>query len=465
MTTQRGLDFQPSNLRLTNRYYRKYEEISRILDDNPEIVSRAHRDLERALKHKAGKTHDGKRFQYSSEQVLRILLCQTLEGESLRGITVRIDDSHFLRRFARIDNGPMMDFTTLCDLKNDLRPETWKKLNQVLARDAVRAGRITGEKLRADTTAVETHIHWPTDSSLLWDTYRVLARLLQEARDLDPRAVGQGRLHPRVVKRLAARIGRKAARKRSSSKALKPLYRDLIGHVERICDWALSLSRDLERRQAAGSNALDAALYEMIAEELRTYVERGQRVIDQSRRRVLQGETVPNAEKIFSIFEAHTELLIRGKAGKEIEFGHMIQIQQVREKFITEYDVFEKRPYEAPLVEGILESHKELFGDYPHQFSGDKGYYESMESLRAIEEKVAVVSIAKKGGRTPEETARETDPLFRLGQRFRAGVEGTISFLKRVLGLFRCFNKTWDHYVATVGQTIFAHNLLVLARC
>ncbi|MEE9186912.1 MAG: transposase [Bacteroidota bacterium] len=75
------------------------------------------------------------------------------------------------------------------------------------------------------------------------------------------------------------------------------------------------------------------------------------------------------------------------------------------------------------------------------------------------------VSIAKKGKRTKEEVEREENPLFRLGQRFRAGVEGTISFLKRVLGLRRCYNKGWTHFASTVGMTIFAHNILVLFRC
>jgi hypothetical protein len=84
--------------------------------------------------------------------------------------------------------------------------------------------------------------------------------------------------------------------------------------------------------------------------------------------------------------------------------------------------------------------------------------------VKRLERKIAVVSIGKKGRRTDEETEREHDPLFRLAQRFRAGVEGTISFLKRMLRLARCFNKGWEHFVSTVGQTIFAHNLLVLAR-
>ena len=87
-----------------------------------------------------------------------------------------------------------------------------------------------------------------------------------------------------------------------------------------------------------------------------------------------------------------------------------------------------------------------------------------MEALRALEQEIAVVSIAKKGTRTPAETEREQDPLFRHAQAFRAGVEGSISFLKRMLRLARCFNKSWEHFVATVGQTVFAHNLLVLAR-
>jgi IS5 family transposase len=168
---------------------------------------------------------------------------------------------------------------------------------------------------------------------------------------------------------------------------------------------------------------------------------------------------------LFSIFEPHTELLKRGKAGKDVEFGHMIQIAQVDGKFITDYDVFDKKPVEHQLVTLALESHKKLFGEYPDTLAADKGYYESMAVVERLENKVEVVSIAKKGRRTSQETEREHDPLFRLAQCFRAGVEGTISFLKRMLRLARCFNKGWEHYVSTVGQTILAHNLLILARC
>jgi IS5 family transposase len=465
---QTGLDFSLSNLKITNQYYAKYQEIARLLDANRQIIDLVHNHLKKPLdqEHRKNKKRNDKPFKYTSENVLRILICQVIEGESLRGIVVRIDDSQFLRRFVRLDHGPMMDFTTLCKLKNAIPPKTWQEINRLLARYAVEQELIHGDKLRLDTTAVESNIHWPTDSSLLWDTYRTLARLIEQVREIDPDAVGDKRLHRRRTKRLYTEISRTASKKGKSRDTLKPLYEDLIARVDCICTWALSVADAChlarERDQFGFFEDLKA---EALIQQIDHFVELGRRVLDQARRRVVQGESVPNDEKIFSIFEPHTELLKRGKAGKDIEFGHMIQIQQVEEKFITDYDVFEKKPVEHQLLDTALERHEKLFGHYPSQLAADKGYYENMDALRRLEDDVDVVAIAKKGKRTTEEIEREHDPLFRHAQRFRAGVEGTISFMKRVLRLWRCLNKGWEHFAATVGATIFAHNLLVLARC
>jgi IS5 family transposase len=459
---QQGLDFSGSHLKITKEYYAKYKAVSSTLAQAPDLVDRLHHDLTKPLQQL--KTRPGRPYAYSSENVLRILVCQVIEGESLRGIVVRIDDSEFLRRFVRIDHGPMMDFTTLCKLKNAIRPETWVGINLQLARLAARAKWIEGGKLRLDTTAVETNVHYPTDSSLLWDVHRVLARVIDKTRTIAPEAAGPGRLQTGRAKRLRQRIARIAASKRGASRQLKPLYRRLIRLVEGVSQWARSVRNELAKRMHSGS-VIDIAVIEGIIQQIDDILPLGARVVDQARRRVLQGERVPNDEKLFSLFEPHTELLLRGKAGKPVEFGHMIQIQQVGDKFITGYEVFAKRPVEPRLLDVALENHKELFGAFPAMLATDKGYYESMDTIVHLQEKVAIVSIAKKGRRTVEETEREHDPIFRHGQRFRAGVEGTISFLKRILRLARCFNKSWKHFISTVGQTIFAHNLLILARC
>ena len=215
---QLELDFQPSNLKVTNEYYERYERISAILDSRPEIVGLIHKDLKKILK-STKRNGPGRKCAVASETVLRIIICQSIENESYRRIVVRIDDSYFLRRFVRIYNGGRIDYTTLCTLKNAIRPETWKRVNDLLTETAVNEELISGDRLRIDTTAVETHIHWPTDSSLLWDTYRVLSRLVNTAREIDPEAAFDKRLQAKRVKKLYSTIARRSGKKGIVSKA------------------------------------------------------------------------------------------------------------------------------------------------------------------------------------------------------------------------------------------------------
>jgi IS5 family transposase len=466
INTQSEFNFQPSTLQVTNEYYAKYEAISALLDEHPGIIDAIHVDLAEALEDATVRDCRGAKFKFTSDTILRIALCQIIEGASLRQVVIRIDDSGFLRRFVRIYNGPMIDFTAYCKLRNCIRPETWKKVNDILARAAARESRIEGDKLRIDTTAVETNIHWPTDSSLCWDTYRTLGRLIERIREFDPAVVGDRRVLLRKVKRLQQKIARKASKNARSAEALEPLFIRLFGLVENILQWSSDIVESLAPKIARHRyGPVVQATMEACLSDLVHFRGLGKRVLDQARRRITDHEKVPNEEKIFSIFEPHTELLKRGKAGKPIEFGHMIQIQQVQAKFITDYEVFDKKPVEYKLLDSSIKHHKELFGKHPDQLSADKGYYESMEQITRLEKIIEVVAINKKGNRTPAETERETDPAFRHAQRFRAGVEGTISFLKRVLGLARCYSKGWQHYAAMVGATVLAHNLLILARC
>lgn len=464
--TQGWLEFQESNLKVTNEYFAKYEAISRWLDETPEILDLVHRDARSALSSVNGAVRrDRPRFKYTSEHVLRLCIAQVIEGVSLRGIVVRVDDSRSLRVFTRIYDGPMMDFTTLDRIRNAIQPTTWKRINDALARSAVEREAIRGDRLRLDTTAVETNIHYPTDSSLLSDSYRVLARLIESARDVDRTAVGTHRLHCKRVKRLHRRIGTITRRGRKPDE-LRVRYSELIRCVEGICEWASDLSGKLARRAKSGRYGAERSGWaESLAEELDRHLGLARRVVSQTRRRVIENRSVANKDKLLSIFEPHTELIKRGKAGRLFEYGHMIQVQQVDGCFITDYEVFSKKPNESLLLPAAIESHQRLFGAPPVEVAADRGYWPGKGALDEIEDQVELVSVGKSGRPNSHDRQRENDPLFRHAQRFRAGVEGTISFLKRVLGLARCFNKGWRNYVSTVGASIFTHNLLVLARC
>jgi IS5 family transposase len=446
---------------VTREYQEKYRTVDQILAETPKILNTFHREVSKIL----SKGRRKRQANFTSDNLLRAILVMEIEGLPYRETVVRIDDSQFLRRFVRVFDGDVMDYSLLCKAYKALSPATWREMNRLLGRYAIDHELITGTSLRVDTTACETNIHYPTDSSLLWDCYRVTSRLIARIRQYDAEAVGIGRLQERRVKRLMLRIARRANNKEDNRRKLKRPYRALLAHVSGVLEW----SRQVRSRVREG---LETQAYDLqvgliltgLVNELDGYDGLTEKVINQASRRVLDGEKVPNSEKLFSIFEPHTELLIRGKVAKPIEFGHMVLLQQVEEKFITDYQVFKRRPSDESLVDPILKSHQKSFGQLPESFTADKGFYQNMSKLRELEKDIPNVAIAKKGSRTEEERQREHDPMFRALQRFRAGIEGTISALKRVFKMSRSLYRSFRTYCSGVGAHIFAHNLIVLAR-
>ena len=463
---QGRFDFHRSSLRVTSEHYDRYRAISAMLDGTPAIVGLVHKEIAPTLEAVNRRTHRrGRPCRFTTDNVVRLLICQVIEGLSLREIVVRVDDSHALRWFTRIYDGPMMDYTTLCRLRNAIGDETWKKVNYALAKAAVAAALIGGDRLRLDTTLVETNIRWPSDSGLLWDTYRVLCRLIRKGRDVSSGIAEDRRLQEKRVKKIQLAIARETAKRKRKDGRVKRLYTALVGHGEAILEVAV------EAAHCLGTTAADEragitrqSMAQALSNQMLKFVELGRRVIDQTRRRVMLGESVPSTEKVYSIFEPQTELIKRGKAGKEIEFGHMVSLAQVEQKFITNYQVFARRPVEPDLLAPAVKHHCRIFGRAPAELSADKGYHRT-SAVTQLAETVDLVAIGRPRGRAASEDDRvEPSELFKLAQMFRAGIEGSISFLKRAFRMFRCFDRGWAHYAANVGRIVFGHNLVVLAR-
>jgi IS5 family transposase len=444
----RYLDFSgAATVKVVKEYRAKYQAISDLLDANPQVLAWAHRDWVRLLS-----TSAKGRSGYTSEQLLRALIVMFVEGEDYRGVVVRIENSEFGRHFVRLGGKPTMDFTFLNKAFGVLSASTLAAMNRALAEYAVREEKISGEKQRMDTTVYETTIHYPTDSSLLWDSFRTVARLVRGIQKDLPQLGLQHRFHDRKVKKLATFIARNAAHKtKTTRRAVQRHYRKLLGSVR----WIHGVGQIvLERLVGAGYDAPALAHYLPLVA----------RIIYQTRQRVIEGITLPADEKLYSLFEEHTELIQRGKAGKPIEFGHKILLAQTGEKFIHHYQVLPKRIEDPDLLPGALEAHQQLFGAYPDLAVTDKGFYTSRAQIAALEKKITTVSIAKKGRRTPGEYRRETSQAFIDGQRFRAGCEGSISVLKRAFKLGRCLFKGFKHYAASVGLAVLCHNLVLLTR-
>ena len=425
-------------------YRARYRAISQVLDENPEILDLVHKDLQK-LSEGGSRGRGG---DYTSENILRALVVQHLEGLPFRDAVIRIGSDPFLQDFLRMRKKAVMDFTFLDRCFLAIRPKTWKRVNDLLGRHAVQQNVVDPAVIRTDTTVVETNIHYPTDASLLCDTWRVASRLLKQAREVAP-ANCPHRFHDRKVKKLYHYVTRyMSSTSKRRQRKVKVAFRTLIERT----GWIVAIAAEFCGWAASQAGMALAA----VALELKAYLPSMRKIVATARRAQLEGETVPASERVFSLFEPHTELIKRGKRQKPVEFGHKVLLCESPEKFITDYEVYEKQQADCNLTESVIERHEKLFGSKPEVLAADKGFCPAQEKFDQLARQVDTLAI-------PRRMQDFVDKMLAHWQAFRAGIEGTISGLKRAFRLVRCFFRGFKSFQRAVGLGVFCHNLIVLA--
>ncbi len=431
------------------------QAIATLLDQQPELVNLVHADLQRGLRH----PHAG-RTGLTAEQVLRTFILQRLKHWDLRELRERTADGYTLRIFTGFFSAPVPRHDALHRAFIRLTPDTVRAINDLVIRWAVAQGLEDGKKLRADTTVVETNVHYPTDSTLLWDGVRVLTRLVGKLRAAVPDLAVAFVNRTRSARRRMQALQRLTPTQRQDQQV--PPYRALITITTAVVQGARAVVAAAETMPCAAP--LAAAQRAALRAEISVYCDRTERVVAQARRRVLDGESVPNADKLFSLFEPHTDLIKRGKAQTPVEFGHKVFLAESGRGLITDYRVLDGNPIDESQVAPALDRHRELLATPLDLCAMDRGFF-SASALKACEAAgVAVECIPQRGGRkTPQRTAYEKTRPFRTGQRFRAGIEGRISVLFRGRGMKRCLLHGRERFELFVGAAVLANNLLVLA--
>jgi IS5 family transposase len=427
-------------------YRARYRAISQVLDDNPEILSAVHRDILKL----SDSDSQGREGDYTSENIFRALVVQHIEGLPFRDTVIRIGGDSFLQDFARMRKKLVMDYSFLDKCFLVIEPKTWKRVNELLGLYGVAEDIVHTNVIRTDTTVVESNIHYPTDASLSWDAWRVASRLLKRAMEIVPGCCPH-RLHDRKIKRLYLYVTRYMPSKSASrQRKVKESYRTLIERTE----WITTIAEEFCVKQAeSGVHATLAA----IALELQAYLPAMKTITATARRANVNGETVPASERVFSLFERHTELIKRGRRQKPVEFGHKILLCESAEKFITDYEVYEKQEADCNLTESVIDRHEKLFGGRPEVLAADKGFCPAEAKFAELAERVDTLAI-------PKRMRDFVDKVLAHWQAFRAGIEGTISGLKRAFRLVRCYFKGFRSFEAAVGLGVFCHNLIVLAE-
>jgi len=440
------LDDDQQQNKIVREYRLEYKLVGEILDQHPEILEMVHRDLAKLSK---ATSRRGRKADFTSENLFRAILVMQREGFDYREASIRIAESDTLQNFCRLMKKRSIDFTLLNKAYCAIRPETWEAINHLLALGAVTDETISIDHLRTDTTVTECNIHWPTDSSLLLDTYRVIAREMSRGRQIDPLSC-PWRFHLKKIKKMEFFIARYSGSK--SKKRLRQVRRrmkELIVRVEKVLENAETFVAWAKRSTNLELMGIGMALAD--------YLPNMRQVAAVARRREFDGEKVPNGEKVFSIFEPHAELIMRGRRGRPVEFGHKVLLTQSKQKFITDYVVLEKNRGDDELLPVVLERHEEKYGRRPETIAADKGFCPDADTYEDLEEQVDFLGV-------PRRTRDLGGVMMGIWQQWRAGIEGSISCLKRAFRLARCCFRGFKNFASAVGSAVFCHNLRILAK-
>jgi len=430
---------------------KELQAIAGLLDEHPTVAALVWQDLApKGLLNKSGA--EG----LSAEQVLRALIIKQLNRFSYRELVFHLADSASYRKFCQLDWNQRPSRSALAACIKAIRSETFEQINRVLVAIAEKKKIEDGKRIRVDTTVVESNIHPPLDSNLLLDCVRVLTRLMGDAREI----VGVEVKFPNRTRRAKRRaLGILNARNKEKR---KPLYRDLLIVAKETVQSTDDVVEVIDRAVANGSmHVFDQVSAVGVRKELVHYGALARRVMNQTERRVFNEETVPAREKLVSIFEEHTDIIV--KDHRDTFYGHKICLTSGRSTLVTDCTILEGNPADSTLAEKMIDRHIEITGRAPKQAAYDGGFT-SKPNLDAIKAK-GVEDVAFSKARFLQITDMvRSSWVYKKLRDFRAGIEGTISFLKRVFGLDRCTWRSLASFKSYVWSSIVTFNLLVIAR-
>lgn len=422
--------------------------ISLIVDDNPEVLDLVYGDLVRDSRTDTG------RVGMTAEQVLRCTILKQYRNMTYDELSFHLEDSQAFRMFARLNPTQSFGGSTLQENIKSVSVGTWENIHNIFVQHAVSKDMEKGRKVRLDSTHVDTDIHYPLDSILLQDGVRIITRWLIEGKRLRPVPVYTFADHRRVMKKRVMKI-----RNSRSKKVKKEAYVDLLRYASRVRGYAIEAMEVLYA--FVSEHVEDALSARVLAEKLQRAVMILDRVIDQTERRVIDGEKVPASEKVVSFFEDHTDIIVKDR--RETRFGHKIFLAGGVSGMILDCSIARGNPADSDMFPLMIERQKEIYGRAPRQVAADGGFASVDNLLSAKGHGVKDVCFSKKRGISVLDMVKSNWVYKRL-RNFRAGIEANISVLKRSYGLYRCNWHGWAGFQQYVWSSVVSYNLLVMAR-
>ena len=312
-------------------------------------------------------------------------------------------------------------------------------------------------QLKTDSYSVETNVHFPTDLNLLWDSCRKCLDTIERLQTITP--VKGWRKIKHIRKTLKSQFRRTSQQvfKGKAEQAKKQSVQQYLQLAETL---KLRCEALLQTPPAAADKEM---MNTILLVGLRHYVTYVIKFTDQIERRLLKGETIPAEEKVYSIFEPHTEWISKGKQNKKVELGHLLLVTTDQHQFIIDYKIMKGEKDAAQVKPLTKRIEKKCGGKKISSHSFDKGFWSKdnheILSAAAIEQ----VVLPKRGKHNKEDKERESSKAFKQIRNQHSAVESNINMLEHH-GLNRCTDKGLHGFKRCVGLSALAYNLHVLGN-
>lgn len=342
-----------------------------------------------------------------------------------------------------------------------LTEETLREISNLIVAEGHQLVPKAIEKVRGDSVVVQTNIHHPTDANLIIDGVRKVLGFAKKLGHLFSVSKWRQVNHQMKKAKQLYRQIQAACRSKKADKQAKvtPLYDELITQAVELVTVAFDFKEKLEPTTIANDALRRAA--EMAMDELDFYMAATLYVCDLADRRVLKGEEIPHADKIFSLFETHTEMINRGKSPYPLEFGHLLYLVEDQAHFIVDFKILENGITERDVLLPQMRKLQRRARNKIKAASFDEGFY-TPENLKGLQELVETACLPKKGRPCEEDKERQNTPAYRAARRRHAGIESAIHALVWGNGLARCPDKGLEGYRRYVALGIVGRNLQTL---
>ena len=414
--------------------------IDTILDENPRLYEIVGADLLELNK----SSKRGRQDSPTVEQVVRAALYKEIKQLDYRELEYAQEDSRMCGVFIKLEGRSPFSFEMfhkyISRIKGKSLQALMVEINRIMMQEE---GMEDGRSLRTDSTMVEVNIHYPTNNTLIWDCIKTSHRLLKKVEEMG--GIKKVRNYQKQGKKNEFKINNtknKEKRTELFEKQLK-LFRMSITQVKKVVEGVVT--------------GMDLGLGSIV-EELKGLLPKMEKVYDISYRHELLGESVPNGEKIFSMYEDHTDIIIKGS--REVDFGHKVNLSTGRSNLILDCEIVDGNPNDSTLFEGVLKRVTGNYGIKPRDVATDGGYASLKNQEKAKEYGIVNIVFNKIVG-SLKNVATSVHMETRL-KKWRSGMEAVISNLKRGFDLFRCEWKGRDHFDAKILWSVIAYNIRVM---